>query len=255
MRANAAAAPATVGRCGSLTGTATEPPSRVREGERSRPASPETGLCVRRRVRQCSAASVPRDRRRRSAPCIRHRPSRRPRFRVVPINRRAGSPRHDADGRHVAFRPLRAPALARVLGPVVTFRCSVRRATVARAAVLDPIVVTASRTPQRLIDLVADVTVIDARRDRARRRQGLVATAAAAARRRDRAERRTRRDGRRVPARRERRADARAVDGMRVASASSGAPRSRRFRPTRSSASRYCAGPHRACTAPMRSAA
>ncbi len=45
------------------------------------------------------------------------------------------------------------------------------------------------------------------------------------------------------------------VDGVRLSSASVGATRSRRFRSTRSSASRSCAGPRRASTAPMRSAA
>lgn len=43
------------------------------------------------------------------------------------------------------------------------------------SAVLDPVVVTASRTPQRLIDLVADVTVIDADEIARSGAQGLVA--------------------------------------------------------------------------------
>src|SRR3954467_11208774 len=42
-------------------------------------------------------------------------------------------------------------------------------------AVLDPVVVTASRSPQRLLDLVADVTVIDADEIARGGAQGLVA--------------------------------------------------------------------------------
>src|ERR1044071_9967479 len=47
--------------------------------------------------------------------------------------------------------------------------------TLQAPAVLDPIVVTASRSPQRLLDLVADVTVIDADDIARGGAQGLVA--------------------------------------------------------------------------------
>src|SRR6478752_3018601 len=58
---------------------------------------------------------------------------------------------------------LRAPVVARRLGPVAFFLLFNAGAQPLPApAVLDPIVVTAARAPQRLIDLVADVTVIDA---------------------------------------------------------------------------------------------
>jgi outer membrane cobalamin receptor len=58
---------------------------------------------------------------------------------------------------------LRASALGRRLGPVALFVLFNAGAQPSPApAVLDPIVVTAARAPQRLIDLVADVTVIDA---------------------------------------------------------------------------------------------
>jgi len=58
---------------------------------------------------------------------------------------------------------LRAPVLARRLSPIVLFVLFNAGAQPLPApAVLDPIVVTAARAPQRLIDLVADVTVIDA---------------------------------------------------------------------------------------------
>jgi vitamin B12 transporter len=56
-----------------------------------------------------------------------------------------------------------APALARRLGPAalcILFNAGAQ--PLPAPAVLDPIVVTAARAPQRLIDLVADVTVIDA---------------------------------------------------------------------------------------------
>ena len=132
--------------------------------------------------------------------------------RVVPINRRAGYPRHDA-GRSPCCRPFRCVCRrcrARLLPIAATFALGAHAQSVPPPAVLDPVVVTASRSPQRLLDLVADVTVIDARRDRAWRRAGRRRAAAAPARRRDRPERRAGRDGRRVPARRERRADARA---------------------------------------------
>jgi vitamin B12 transporter len=60
--------------------------------------------------------------------------------------------------------PLRAAALhGRWLVPVACFLVVDAAAqSLPAPAVLEPIVVTASRTPQRLIDLVADVTVIDA---------------------------------------------------------------------------------------------
>jgi vitamin B12 transporter len=62
--------------------------------------------------------------------------------------------------------PLRAPALdARWLTLLLAVLAPdglAQSPTSPDAATLDPIVVTASRTPQRLIDLVADVTVIDA---------------------------------------------------------------------------------------------
>src|SRR5437763_3157420 len=45
----------------------------------------------------------------------------------------------------------------------------------ASTTVLDPIVVTASRTPQRLLDLVADITVIDADEINRSGTQGIVA--------------------------------------------------------------------------------
>ena len=54
----------------------------------------------------------------------------------------------------------------------------------------DPVVVTAARGPQPIADVLADVTVIGARRDRARRRAEPDRTPAAPARRRDLAERR-----------------------------------------------------------------
>src|SRR5678816_1125335 len=59
--------------------------------------------------------------------------------------------------------PLRLPALSRWLLPIAaTFALGAHAQSVPPPAVLDPVVVTASRSPQRLLDLVADVTVIDA---------------------------------------------------------------------------------------------
>src|SRR5690242_18449112 len=56
--------------------------------------------------------------------------------------------------------PLRAYA-ASVAGALAAAHAFAQSPAVA-PAILDPIVVTASRTPQPLLDLVADVTVIDA---------------------------------------------------------------------------------------------
>ena len=69
-----------------------------------------------------------------------------------------------------------APALARRLGPAALFILFNAGAQPLPApAVLDPIVVTAARAPQPLIDLVADVTVIDADEIARGGVQGLVA--------------------------------------------------------------------------------
>ena len=65
---------------------------------------------------------------------------------------------------------------ARLLVPVVALLVADAAAQSPPApAVLDPIVVTASRTPQRLLDLVADVTVIDAQAIAQSGAQGVVA--------------------------------------------------------------------------------
>jgi vitamin B12 transporter len=72
--------------------------------------------------------------------------------------------------------PSRALSLLRALLPVVVSIVNDVYAQPAQVpAVLDPIVVTASRSPQRLLDLVADVTVIDADEIARGGTQGLVA--------------------------------------------------------------------------------
>src|SRR5690242_17878997 len=72
--------------------------------------------------------------------------------------------------------PSRALSLLRALLPVVASIVNDVYAQPAQVpAVLDPIVVTASRSPQRLLDLVADVTVIDADEIARGGTQGLVA--------------------------------------------------------------------------------
>ena len=68
------------------------------------------------------------------------------------------------------------PVLLRRLLPIVAFFvCCAQAQTLPGPTVLDPIVVTASRSPQRLLDLVADVTVIDAADIARGGAQGLVA--------------------------------------------------------------------------------
>jgi vitamin B12 transporter len=72
--------------------------------------------------------------------------------------------------------PFQRPALGRWLLPVVLGYVADTGAQPAPGpAVLDPIVVTASRSPQRLIDLVADVTVIEADEIERGGTQGIVA--------------------------------------------------------------------------------
>jgi vitamin B12 transporter len=61
------------------------------------------------------------------------------------------------------------------LAPFITFGIGAADAQPLPTAVLDPIVVTATRTPQRLLDIVADVTVIDADEIARSGTQGLVA--------------------------------------------------------------------------------
>ena len=172
----------------------------------------ETGTrCARQRNAAAAPATVGR--------WIRSRQARRPACKRVPcivrhsspINGRAGSPRHDADGRSCPLLSALRTALlrARLLVPVVALLAADAAAQSPPApAVLDPIVVTASRTPQRLIDLVADVTVIDAQAIAQSGAQGIVALLAAPTRRRNHPERRSRLDIRRLPARREHGADA-----------------------------------------------
>jgi vitamin B12 transporter len=76
----------------------------------------------------------------------------------------------------LAFASRTALLRARLLVPVVALLVADAAAqSPPEPAVLDPIVVTASRTPQRLIDLVADVTVIDAQAIAQSGAQGIVA--------------------------------------------------------------------------------
>jgi len=65
--------------------------------------------------------------------------------------------------------------LRRLLPIVASFVCGAQAQTLPPPTVLDPIVVTASRSPQRLLDLVADVTVLDADDIARGGAQGLVA--------------------------------------------------------------------------------
>jgi len=74
------------------------------------------------------------------------------------------------------FLSFRSPALARRLLPFGLFVVlDAAPQPLPVPAILDPIVVTATRTPQRLIDLVADVTVIDADEIARGAAQGLIA--------------------------------------------------------------------------------
>ena len=148
-------------------------PSRTSgKAERSRPASPETGL--QRNAVSTSAFAANRSAGMRCRPgsvagsrLFADRRSGRSRFRVVPINRRAGSPRHERSRSPCRFPcRSRAPALAPPRSrPVCTFRLCSTRARNRRRARRDRS--TRSSSPRRarrsaLIDLVADVTVIGA---------------------------------------------------------------------------------------------
>ena len=180
--------------------------------------------------------------------------------RVVPINGRAGFPRHDAGWWTCASPGYRAdgrcPSVAARSCSLSSSPRSRRKRAAPDTVVLDPVVVTASRSPQRLLELVADVTVIDAGRDRAQRRAGhrrrccSGSLASRSSRTADPAH------VGRLSARREcganAGADRRHARRVRVDAARR---RWRRFPSTRSTASRSCAVPHRACMAPMRSAA
>src|SRR5689334_23143221 len=150
--------------------------------------------------------------------------------------------------------PSRALSLLRALLPVVVSIVNDVYAQPAQVpAVLDPIVVTASRSPQRLLDLVADVTVIDADEIARGGTQGLVALL-----QRQPGVEITQNGGPGSTAGVFLRGANAAqtlvmIDGLRVASASSGAAALEAIPPGRSSGSRSCADPRRACMVPTQS--
>ena len=273
--AKAAAAPATVSHFEVRSSNATAA-SRGGKAERSARLSPETGL---RPGSACRVRGAPDRRPQRGWRCARSLSrgrgiaacARRPCadvFRAVPIGQcRAGM--HGATRSRIvmpspALSPRAAARTSRIAlrsssclpSPPPPLRCTRNPLAVRRRPTLDPVAVTASRTPQPIADLLADLTVIQADEilrsgaqslpQLLQRQPGVEVTinggpgATSGAFLRG------------ANARPDAGADRRPARGIVVGRRDR---RSKPSRSTRSSASRSCADRRRACTAPTRSAA